>query len=445
LNWRLTFALLLFACLAFNVQRSTFNAAAPLSADPAPFVVAGWLPEWDWPNAWATLTGNLNVLDEISPFWYEMQADGSVLLYPGAHVAEVLAAARTADRPVIPTINNDFDPVRVNAVINDPGLRAIHVSNVVAEVMSRGYVGIDIDYENLYPTDRDAFSAFVAELAGALHAQGRVLTIAVHPKTSEPGEYNLSKAHDYAALGAVVDELRVMTYDWSWSGGVPGPIAPYWWVEDVIEFAKTQVDPARIMVGVHFYAYDWPASAPHPPPLSQGEKGAAGVPRRDVPPSPFAPASSPEVPQAATARTWRDVRDLIVTYQPTVEWRESDSRGPVREHWFTYSGRSVWFADHDSVAARRELAQRLGVRGIAIWRLGSEDPANWAALDTRACRADVNRDGRYDIRDVMSVSRAWSSAAGDPDYAPYADLNADGQVDATDVQQAAAAWLWGCQ
>jgi spore germination protein YaaH len=416
----------------------------PLSADPPPFVVAGWLPYWDWPNAWATLTGNLDVLGEISPFWYEMQADGRLALYDGTHVAEVLAVARAADRLVIPTISNDFDPARVSTVINDPGRRATHVNNIVAEVISRDYAGIDIDYENLYATDRNAFSVFIGELASALHAQGRALTIAVHAKTSEPGGWNGPQAHDYAALGAIVDEFRVMTYDWSWAGGAPGPIAPYWWVEDVIEFAKTVVNPARIMVGVHFYAYDWPPAA--------GTAAGAGVPRRDVPPSPPHPlfqgergvAGSPEAPQAATARTWRGVSDLIATYQPAVQWRESDSRGLVREHWFTYSGRTVWFADHDSVAARRELAQRLGVRGVAIWRLGSEDPANWAALDARACRADVNRDGVYDIQDVMRVSRAWGSAARDVGYDPHADLTADGQVDTTDVQQAAAAWLRGC-
>lgn len=50
------------------------------------------------------------------------------------------------------------------------------------------------------------------------------------------------------------------------------------------------------------------------------------------------------------------------------------------------------YADHDSVADRWELAESLGVRGIAIWSLGSEDPVNWAVL-AQGCRLDVDGDG----------------------------------------------------
>ena len=59
----------------------------------------------------------------------------------------------------------------------------------------------------------------------------------------------------------------------------------------------------------------------------------------------------------------------------------------LSEPWFTYTddlGQSheVWYADGASVAARLALVQRYGLGGIAVWRLGGEDPASWSAIAT---------------------------------------------------------------
>jgi len=35
---------------------------------------------------------------------------------------------------------------------------------------------------------------------------------------------------------------------------------------------------------------------------------------------------------------------------------------------------------HILLAARLRLAQQYGLGGIAVWRLGGEDPANWSAI-----------------------------------------------------------------
>lgn len=253
------------------------------------------------------------------------------------------------------------------------------MTNIVTEVLSRGYDGIDIDYENLYATDRDAFTTFIRELADALHAQDRLLTIAVHAKTAEPGNWQGSQAQDWVALGSIVDEFRVMTYDFCWStgcegtwngGSPPGPIDPHWWVDGVIRFATTQVDPAKVMLGVPFYAYDWPTGGGQSPPL----RGYAGLANDSVGREAW-----------TTSPYWQEVQALIETHQPTIQWWEEDANGPIRQHWFTYDGRGVWYSDHDSVADRWALAESLGVRGIAIWSLGSEDPANWAVL-AQGCR-----------------------------------------------------------
>ena len=59
---------------------------------------------------------------------------------------------------------------------------------------------------------------------------------------------------------------------------------------------------------------------------------------------------------------------------------ESDSNGQIQENWITYKGRKVWFATSRSLAAKLELVQRVDLAGIAIWRLGGEDPQNWDVI-----------------------------------------------------------------
>ncbi len=56
----------------------------------------------------------------------------------------------------------------------------------------------------------------------------------------------------------------------------------------------------------------------------------------------------------------------------------------MAESWFTYTvdgvQHEVWYADATSVASRLPLVERYSLGGIAIWRLGGEDPANWNSI-----------------------------------------------------------------
>ncbi len=40
----------------------------------------------------------------------------------------------------------------------------------------------------------------------------------------------------------------------------------------------------------------------------------------------------------------------------------------------------VWFENAASIRAKLLAAQRLGIRGIALWRLGMEDPDIWRMI-----------------------------------------------------------------
>jgi spore germination protein len=307
--------------------------------------ISAWLPDsFDSANR-ASFEANADILDEVSPFWYATNARGDLLHGSDARDKTLVELAHSKNVLVIPTIHNVQTTDPVPSLLRTPERRARHIQNIVNEVLAHDYDGFDIDYEMLDSSLRDEYSAFITDLAGALHEQGKLLTIAVHAKTSDYG--GLGGFQDWVVLGQAVDRLRIMTYDYHWRGGGPGPVAPIYWVRSVAEYAKAVVDPAKVVIGVPFYGYNWPAGGD------------------------------------ATPQIWEAIDTLIQTYGLTVNLAESDSNGQIQENWITYGGRKVWFATSRSLDAKLALVQQMDLAGLAIWRLGGEDPQNWQVIRTR--------------------------------------------------------------
>ncbi|MEA3340918.1 MAG: glycosyl hydrolase family 18 protein, partial [Chloroflexota bacterium] len=173
--------------------------------------------------------------------------------------------------------------------------------------------------------------------------------VTVHPKTREPGSWDGPQAQDWARIGAAADRFRVMTYGYHWGTSEPGPIAPLWWMEDVIEFAASLVPPNRIYVGLHFYGHDWSGGS-------------------------------------SSSLTWEGAQALIAAHGAATQWKTASGWGrAVSEPWFTYTDdaghtHEVWYADETSISARLRLVGQYGLGGISVWRLGGEDPGNWSAI-----------------------------------------------------------------
>jgi spore germination protein len=307
--------------------------------------ISAWLPDsFDSANR-QSFEANADILDEVSPFWYATNTRGDILRDGAARDKTLVELAHSKNVLVIPTIHNivcGSCPDPVPTLLNNPDRRKQHIRNIVDEVLANDYDGIDIDYEMLSSSVREEYSAFITELAQALHEQGKLLTIAVHAKTSDYG--GLGGFQDWVVLGQAVDRLRIMTYDFHWRGGGPGPVAPIYWVQQVADYAKTVVDPAKVVIGVPFYGYNWPAGG------------------------------------TAQAQTWDAINDLIQSRGLTVNLAESDANGLIQENWITYNSRRVWFATSRSLEAKLSLVQQMDLAGIAIWRLGGEDPDNWRAI-----------------------------------------------------------------
>jgi spore germination protein len=345
------FLILLFlgaVALLVTVPRMIFTG------DKAGTLVVSSLPFWNLAEGPKVVAKNRGSFNEVSPWIYGLARNGQIVPQVPERTAETAAgmeALRRSGIPVVPTIANvtngrwAYDPVA--DILHDPAAMSRHVNDIVALVIREDYAGIDIDYEDLHGTDRTVFSTFVTNLGDALHAKNKILSVAVFAKTTDAGEDQRNVAQDYAAIGAAVDEVRLMAYDYHWATSPPGPVAPITWVRDVLTYAKTQIPAEKIVLGVPVAGFDWVTGGAD----SRGE-----------------PVS------------WLQCFGRTRAYNATLEYdrlsqspsfRYTDAQGRPHE---------VWFENAESTKAKLEAAKGAGIRGVYLWMFGDEDDRTWTTL-----------------------------------------------------------------
>ena len=86
--------------------------------------------------------------------------------------------------------------------------RTNHVRQIVQRVAAHRLAGIDIAYLDLRADHRTSFTLFIAELAEALHAQGKTLTLTL-PAPLKAIDRIDEGAYDWAALGQSADLIKI--------------------------------------------------------------------------------------------------------------------------------------------------------------------------------------------------------------------------------------------
>ncbi|MEU6645716.1 glycosyl hydrolase family 18 protein [Saccharomonospora sp. NPDC046836] len=310
------------------------------------------LPYWYLNGGTDAVLARPGLVSTTSPWLYGLDSDGNVVRQRGARGTNVdtqLDRLRSTGVLLVPTLANVVDgrwrPDLVARLLHDPDARRRHAREIAELVRARAYAGIDIDYEELRGADRDVFTAFLRELKEYLRADGKTLSVEVFAKTTDAGYDERNRAQDYAAIGAVADQVRVMAYDFHWPGSAAGPIAPLPWVRDVLGYVTTQVPAAKVVLGIPGYGYDWRRGRGHP--LSW--------------------AQAFERSQEAGVR---------------VEWDSSTESPHFRYQDKDGTWHDVWFENAYSAATKFDLAREFGVGGISLWLYGPQDDLLWTKLST---------------------------------------------------------------
>jgi len=196
------------------------------------------------------------------------------------------------------------------------------------------YDGVQLDFEAVATRDRADFWTFCADLKARLGAKALSLAVPARWKT-------VDDAFPYPKLAAIADRLIVMAYDEHWSTSRPGPIASLDWGEKVALWAKRQIGAEKLIMGAPFYGRSWAERA-----LSRAHtfSSAASLLR----------SKGLEAPRRTES----------------VPYFEYDETVHVR----------LYYEDRVSQEARLARYAAAGVRKVAFWRVGQEDPSVWGLL-----------------------------------------------------------------
>lgn len=278
----------------------------------------------------------------VSPTYYDCDPNGNMT---GADVPLITSWAQARGERVLPRFNCQRTAV-LDEIVNDPTLAQQWITNIVNQVTTNGYDGATLDFEAGLASDRNAYTAFVTNLASALHAAGKLLMLCVSPKAADVLNNPRSTFFDYNALSAQVDYMFVMGWGIHWATSAPGAQDDMTWESQVVHYISTLPRVNKYILGMQLYAMDW------------ANGGGVGN-----------PANSYQYSQAVSLAA---SLGITPTYNPSADamtFTYTDSSGAPH---------SVWFTDAATEADRISLAQQNGLGGVGFWRMGEEDQNLWS-------------------------------------------------------------------
>lgn len=299
------------------------------------------------------LQRTLPFLTNLTPFTYGITPEGGLV---DLDDRALIAAAEQMDvAPLMHlstlTEEGNFSNEMASLVLNDLAIQDRLVAAVKTKLADRGYTGLDVDFEFVFPQDAGLYARFIARLRRELAPLGYPVIVALAPKTSAQQKGLLYEGHDYQLLGQAADQLLLMTYEWGYTYGPPMAVAPLPNVRRVVEYALTEIPAQKLWLGVPNYGYDWPL------PFVQGTTKATSISN-----------------QYAV--------QLALRYNAAIQYDET-----AQSPWFRYSdgqGREheVWFEDARSIRAKLALVPEYGLYGVGYWNLMRPFPQNWVVLSS---------------------------------------------------------------
>ena len=316
------------------------------------------------PKSVRSFLSHADKVDILSPGWYAVDASG---LLSGGPNPEVLETARQHQVPVMPlVVNGGFVQEEVHKFFANAAARREAIAALARASKDNGYIGFQLDMENVNWTDRDQLSDFVRDAAAAFHKENLQLSIATIPNApGHPGESGFSAwiyqnwrgAYDLKAIAESVDFLCLMTYDQHTTWTVPGPVAGWAWTVANLDYALKVVPPQKLALGIPLYGYHWFAGTPIKAADKTGDK------------------ANPTAEYISTD----DALDLAKAYNGHPEWDETD-----RTAWLYFyrddEREWIFYTDVRTFKERYTLVKERGLRGFASWVLGTEDPGIWDLL-----------------------------------------------------------------
>lgn len=326
--------------------RNTNPSAAPAPQTPpsTQAIRAAYYVNWD-PNSLVSLKEHLAELTHIIPEWFSL-VDVPPRLVSHTQDPELSSLLKEASITLIPLLTNlqgtEWQPEAVESLLRrGPDVWWNFADELVTQLKDAACAGILIDWQLIDPVYQPELSHFITFLSAALHHEDLELWLAI-PVGNDISLYDLD------ALAPQVDRFLATLYDENGENDEPGPPASLPWFAEWLDVLMSHGHPDQWVMGIGNYGYDWP------------QTGAAET------------ISFVDAMARVQVLNNPDLVTAPPLYTPSFSYSFGDE-----EH-------RVWFLDGLSFRNQARLALDRGAGGVALFRLGTEDPAVWHAFDPKA-------------------------------------------------------------
>jgi spore germination protein YaaH len=332
-----------------NLLLMVYICMTPLRAeenDPSDGLYVGvWTTAWDPPSSMESLDS----FNEVNPF--AMALDERSLpftVHPG--LLKDALQGRPAGGIVVPVVVNDVvsggrirtlkSDRSVSRFLSDPRLAARHLECLLS--LSRGFDGIEIDYERIPPSLWGRFGRFIEALGKALKANGKKLYVDL-----EPGFFRRGDLMNRYGPGLVrdTDGIKLMAYyERSAVSFQPGSGSSLAWVLETVQLALKVVPPEKLTVSLSLAGTEWVPVLTPGFPLWKGKHLHYGR-----------------------------VMELLSERNAEILW---DGGSLCPYFYYVHEGieRKVWFENERSLAEKIRAVRSLGVRRFCFWYWGRRHP-----------------------------------------------------------------------
>jgi len=337
-------------------------------------------------------------LNDISPSYFDLNADGSLKLTPAVD-SSFVSKMHEQGIKVTPFLSNHWDrQLGINALNNKHAL----ADQIVDAIIKYNLDGVNVDLENLTEYQRDSYSDFVRILREKLPV-GKSLSVAVAPKPFKV-DTGWQKSYDYAALSKYCDYLMLMTYDQSYQGGPEGPVATAQFVEDSIKNALKEVPAEKIVLGLAFYGRYWKQGAAY---------GGYGV-------------SADKIDELI--KKYRGVVSYDKANQSpkaVITIKSSDVKPYVFGAALSAGKYNIWYENEESIKYKLKLVQQYNLKGAGSWSLGQESLKTWDYYKLWLNGYYFkDAQGHWAVDSIINMAKwEWMKGVSESSFLPEASLN----------------------
>ncbi len=282
---------------------------------------------------------NTRSVNVVSPTWYRLSDnDGNFKNVANANYVDYAHGRGIEVWPLVSNLDYKVDLYEILAYTSK---RNRLVTELVADVVSRGADGINLDFENVPVAVSTHYVQFVRELGVECHKYNLVLSVDNYVPTEYTAHYN---RHEQAKFA---DYIIIMGYDEHYVGSAAGSVSSIPWMEKGIKDTINYVPARQVINAVPFYTRVW---------TTKGNEVTS---------------------QAVTM----EVSQNFLTknkIKPAYDDATKQNYGEVtigKELW------QVWLEDADSIKIRLNVMQAAGIAGVASWKLGQETPDIWTVIE----------------------------------------------------------------